>query len=62
MAVQFTYNPEWFEDSDEEEEDWDLAKYRRQQEEEDLAAEAQRIHDLGLEDSTEPPAEEGGGD
>ncbi|EPT01694.1 hypothetical protein FOMPIDRAFT_1048583 [Fomitopsis schrenkii] len=26
----FTYNPEWFEDSDEEEEeDWDLSKYRR---------------------------------
>lgn len=30
LPGQFTYNPEWFEDSDEEEEeDWDLSKYRR---------------------------------
>ncbi|KAI0359776.1 hypothetical protein OH77DRAFT_1446355 [Trametes cingulata] len=45
----FTYNPEWFEDEEEgEEEDWDLAKYRREQEDEDLAAEEKRIRDLQL--------------
>ncbi|RXW19607.1 hypothetical protein EST38_g6244 [Candolleomyces aberdarensis] len=48
-ARQFQYNPEWFEDSDEEEEDWDLAKYRREQEEEDFAAEEARIAALSLE-------------
>ncbi|OBZ66270.1 Translation machinery-associated protein 46 [Grifola frondosa] len=60
----FTYNPEWFEDEEEvEEEEWDLAQYRKQKEEEDLAAEAQRIHDLQLEDESEGPAHdaEGGG-
>ncbi|KAI9509080.1 hypothetical protein F5148DRAFT_1283317 [Russula earlei] len=36
------YNPEWFQDPEEEEEDWDLSKYRRQ-EDEDLAAENKRI-------------------
>jgi len=46
----FTFNPEWFNDSDEEEEggDWDLEKYRRQKEDEDLAVEMQRIRDLEL--------------
>jgi hypothetical protein len=50
FVMQFTFNPEWFEDSDEEEEgdDWDLEKYRRQKEEDDLAAEIQRIKDLEL--------------
>ncbi|KAH9980476.1 hypothetical protein BJV74DRAFT_779535 [Russula compacta] len=48
----FQYNPEWFRDSDEDsdEEDgddyWDLAKYRRQKEDEDLAAENERIRML----------------
>ncbi|KAL0067703.1 Translation machinery-associated protein 46 [Marasmius tenuissimus] len=47
----FQYNPEWFEDEDDDGEDeWDLAKYRREQEEEDLAAEEQRIADLKLQD------------
>ncbi|KAJ8488226.1 hypothetical protein ONZ51_g3702 [Trametes cubensis] len=45
----FTYNPEWFVDEDDgEEEDWDLAKYRKEQEDEDLAAEEKRIRDLQL--------------
>ncbi|KAI0636019.1 hypothetical protein C8Q77DRAFT_1100925 [Trametes polyzona] len=45
----FTYNPEWFEDEDEgEEEDWDIAKYRKEKEDEDVAAEEQRIRDLQL--------------
>jgi hypothetical protein len=39
----FQYNPEWFQDLDEEEEDWDLSKYRRQKEDEDLATENERI-------------------
>ena len=47
--MQFTYNPEWFQDEDEEEEeDWDIERYRKEKEEEDIAAEAQRIHDLEL--------------
>ncbi|ESK82551.1 translation machinery-associated protein 46 [Moniliophthora roreri MCA 2997] len=47
----FQYNPEWFEDSDDDgEDDWDLAKYRREKEEEDLAAEEKRIADLALQD------------
>lgn len=50
----FTYNPEWFQDEDEEEEDWDLAKYRKEQEEEDLAREEQRIRDLSLQDGGSP--------
>ncbi|KAH9970571.1 hypothetical protein BGW80DRAFT_1328580 [Lactifluus volemus] len=42
----FQYNPEWFQDLDEEEEDWDLSKYRRQKEDEDLATENERIRSL----------------
>ncbi|KAI9000428.1 hypothetical protein BD414DRAFT_532299 [Trametes punicea] len=46
----FTYNPEWFEDEEETEEtEWDLAKYRKEKEEEDLAVE-KRIRDLQLSD------------
>ncbi|KAI0248898.1 hypothetical protein BJV78DRAFT_1232349 [Lactifluus subvellereus] len=44
----FQYNPEWFQDSDEEEEDWDLSKYRRQKEDEDRAAEIERIRLLSI--------------
>ncbi|KAA1477150.1 hypothetical protein DENSPDRAFT_844325 [Dentipellis sp. KUC8613] len=56
----FQYNPEWFEDSDEEdEEDWDLAKYRREQEDRDLAAEEERIRNLSLQ-SGEPNGDAGG--
>ncbi|KAJ3542619.1 hypothetical protein NM688_g5954 [Phlebia brevispora] len=52
----FTYNPEWFEDSEEEEEEeWDLAKYRKEKEEEDIAAEEERIRHLQLVDG-EPSA------
>jgi len=51
----FQYNPEWFDDSDDEEgEDWDLAKYRRQKEDEDLADEERRIAELALEDGAPP--------
>ena len=35
-------------EDDGEEEDWDLAKYRKEQEDEDLAAEEKRIRDLQL--------------
>ncbi|KAI0671824.1 hypothetical protein C8Q78DRAFT_972582 [Trametes maxima] len=45
----FTYNPEWFEDEEEADEDeWDLAKFRKEKEDEDLAAEERRIRDLQL--------------
>lgn len=45
----FQYNPEWFQDSDEEGgelDDWDLSKYRRQKEDEDITAENERIRVL----------------
>jgi len=46
----FQYNPEWFQDEEgDDSDDWDLAQYRRQKEEEDLAEEEERI--LGLQDS-----------
>ena len=47
----FQYNPEWFQDSDEEggeADDWDLSKYRHQKEDEDLAAENERIRLLAI--------------
>ncbi|KAG6862025.1 hypothetical protein C0995_008213 [Termitomyces sp. Mi166 len=47
----FTYNPEWFADSDDEDgDDWDLDKYRREKEAEDLEAEERRIAGLSLQD------------
>ena len=47
---QFQYNPEWFEDEEDgnESDDWDLAKYRREKEDEDLVAEELRIANLSL--------------
>lgn len=44
----FQYNPEWFQDSDEEDDDWDLSKYRHQKEDEDLLAENERIRMLSM--------------
>ncbi|PPQ64197.1 hypothetical protein CVT24_008615 [Panaeolus cyanescens] len=46
----FQYNPEWFQDEEdgEDEDDWDLAQYRKQKEDEDLAAEEARIAALSL--------------
>lgn len=50
----FTFNPEWFEDSEEEEEEeWDLDKYRKEKEEEDEAAEVERIRQLQSQDGGE---------
>jgi hypothetical protein len=46
----FQYNPEWFLDSDEEDEEWDLTKYRRQKEDEDIAAENERLRMLSIQD------------
>ncbi|KAH9023900.1 hypothetical protein EDB85DRAFT_295948 [Lactarius pseudohatsudake] len=46
----FQYNPEWFQDSDEEEEEWDLTKYRQQKEDEDTAAENERIRLLAIQE------------
>ena len=53
---QFTYNPEWFDDSDEEEDEWDLATYRKEKEDEDLALEEERIRNLSLQDGGAPSA------
>ena len=48
----FQYNPQWFEDSDEEgSEDWDLEQYRKEKEGEDAAEEEARIAGLSLSDS-----------
>ncbi|KAF7374378.1 hypothetical protein MSAN_00321800 [Mycena sanguinolenta] len=46
----FEYNPEWFVDEDDGDasDDWDIAKYRKEKEDEDAAAEARRIADLSL--------------
>ncbi|KAI0749641.1 hypothetical protein C8Q80DRAFT_1163116 [Daedaleopsis nitida] len=60
----FTYNPEWFEEEEEgEEEDWDLAQYRRAQEDEDLVAEEERIRKLQLGEgpSSDPAADDADG-
>jgi hypothetical protein len=50
-GLQFQYNPEWFAESDEEEgsdEEWDLDKFRREKEAEDIAREEERIRLLSL--------------
>jgi len=46
----FQYNPEWFADEDEGDgsDEWDLARYRREKEVEDLAAEELRMANLSL--------------
>ncbi|KIL58203.1 hypothetical protein M378DRAFT_15708 [Amanita muscaria Koide BX008] len=46
----FQYNPEWFADEDEGDasDEWDLARYRREKEVEDLAAEELRMAHLSL--------------
>ena len=48
MLFQFTYNPEWFveEDDNAEEDEWDLAKYRQETEAEREAEEERRIREL----------------
>jgi len=48
----FQYNPEWFQDEEDGDgsDDWDLAQYRREQEEDNLAAEELRIANLTLQD------------
>ncbi|KAJ7605617.1 hypothetical protein DFH06DRAFT_256688 [Mycena polygramma] len=59
----FEYNPEWFEDDDEGDasDDWDITKYRKQQEDEDAAAEARRIADLSLHEGLQEAEGSGGG-
>jgi len=48
----FTYNPEWFaeEDDEPEEDEWDIAKYRRETEVERDAAEEARLAALNIDD------------
>jgi hypothetical protein len=62
--LQFQYNPEWFEDEDDGDgaDDWDLSKYRREKEEEDLAEEELRIAQLGVVDDIHEGDAEGSGD
>lgn len=61
--MQFQYNPEWFEDKEDGDasEDWDLEKYRKRKEAEDLAMEEQRIADLRLRDGVSEGDAEGSG-
>ena len=61
--MQFQYNPEWFEDEEDADasEDWDLGKYRKEKEDEDLAMEEQRIADLSLQDGINEGNAEGSG-
>ena len=65
--LQFQYNPEWFQDEEDGDasDDWDLAKYRREQEEDNLAAEELRIANLALQNGDYEEITEGnaaGGD
>jgi len=58
----FTYNPEWFADEDDdEEEEWDIEKYRRETQAEEDVAEEERITGLNLEDDGYREAEEATG-
>ncbi|KAF5382230.1 hypothetical protein D9615_004260 [Tricholomella constricta] len=59
----FQYNPEWFQDEEEDDggDDWDLDKYRREKEEEDLEAEELRIAKLALGDGYHEGDAEGSG-
>lgn len=59
----FQYNPEWFEDEDDGDatDDWDLTKYRKQKEEEDLAEEELRITNLSLQGGSLQGNAEGSG-
>ncbi|KAJ6561873.1 hypothetical protein B0H19DRAFT_1142909 [Mycena capillaripes] len=59
----FEYNPEWFEDEDDGDasDDWDLNKYRKEQEDEREAEEAKRIADLSLYEGMQDGGAEGSG-
>jgi hypothetical protein len=60
--TKFQFNPEWFEDEDgDAEEEWDLDKYRKEQEEENLAEEEKRIADLKFRDGVNEGDAEGSG-
>ncbi|KAJ7196851.1 hypothetical protein GGX14DRAFT_700491 [Mycena pura] len=59
----FEYNPEWFEDEDDGDvsDDWDLDKYRKEKEDEETAAEAERIANLSLYEGVHNGEAEGSG-
>ena len=59
--MQFQYNPEWFQDEEDGDasDDWDLAQYRREQEEDNLAAEELRIANLALQNGDHEQIAEG---
>ena len=54
-SIKFTYNPEWFEDEDEgDEEDWDLSKYRRYENDDDDEREVEEgVQSLDVRDDGE---------
>jgi hypothetical protein len=58
---QFQYNPEWFQDEEDGDasDDWDLTRYRREQEEDHLAAEELRIANLSLQSGDHEEITEG---
>jgi len=62
-VLQFQYNPEWFQDEDDGDasDDWDLNQYRREQEEDNLAAEELRIANLTLRNGYHEGMTEGSG-
>lgn len=46
LILQFQYNPEWFDEEDDDgSEEWDLAQYRKQEDEEEEAREAQAVEE-----------------
>ncbi|TFK99388.1 hypothetical protein BDV98DRAFT_571510 [Pterulicium gracile] len=56
----FQYNPEWFAEDDDEEEDWDLAKYRKETEDDRADEEERRLGGLTLDDDGEDSGSGGG--
>ena len=62
-ALQFQYNPEWFQDEEDGDasDDWDLNQYRREQEEDNLAAEELRVANLSLQNGYDEGTAEGSG-
>lgn len=60
----FQYNPEWFQDEEDGDasDDWDLSQYRREQEEDNLAAEELRIANVASQNAHHAGVAESSGD
>ena len=63
-CLQFQYNPEWFQDEEDGDasDDWDLSQYRREQEEDNLAAEELRIANVASQNAHHAGVAESSGD